>query len=148
MCIEWSAFFCLSVNFYWYDIRPFQICSCCNHELLPSNNFLFAFQKGEDNFGRVDAIVVSVGVDEETVYAKSTALQVCDIFVMVKWLINGCVRCVLTSLPLAPFNTSKLFGVEGKIGKNHVNIKLLDSLKQTGDCLQRFFLPFQSIRTF
>ncbi|XP_023692218.2 FACT complex subunit SPT16-like [Paramormyrops kingsleyae] len=33
------------------------------------------WKKGEDNFGRVDAIVVSVGVDEETVYAKSTALQ-------------------------------------------------------------------------
>lgn len=34
------------------------------------------FQKGEDEFGRVDAIVVSVGVDEEIVYAKSTAIQV------------------------------------------------------------------------
>uniref|UniRef100_A0A8C1PCQ0 FACT complex subunit n=1 Tax=Cyprinus carpio TaxID=7962 RepID=A0A8C1PCQ0_CYPCA len=31
--------------------------------------------KGEDEFGKVDAIVVSVGVDEEIVYAKSTALQ-------------------------------------------------------------------------
>lgn len=35
-----------------------------------------AFQKGEDEFGKVDAIVVSVGVDEEIVYAKSTAIQV------------------------------------------------------------------------
>lgn len=34
------------------------------------------YQKGEDEFGKVDAIVVSVGVDEEIVYAKSTALQV------------------------------------------------------------------------
>lgn len=34
------------------------------------------FQKGEDEFGKVDAIVVSVGVDEEIVYAKSTAIQV------------------------------------------------------------------------
>ncbi|MEQ2208895.1 FACT complex subunit SPT16, partial [Xenoophorus captivus] len=33
------------------------------------------FQKGEDEFGKVDAIVVSVGVDEEIVYAKSTAVQ-------------------------------------------------------------------------
>lgn len=33
-------------------------------------------QKGEDEFGKVDAIVVSVGVDEEIVYAKSTAIQV------------------------------------------------------------------------
>uniref|UniRef100_A0A8C2BU84 FACT complex subunit n=1 Tax=Cyprinus carpio TaxID=7962 RepID=A0A8C2BU84_CYPCA len=33
------------------------------------------FCKGEDEFGKVDAIVVSVGVDEEIVYAKSTALQ-------------------------------------------------------------------------
>ncbi|MEQ2168211.1 FACT complex subunit SPT16, partial [Goodea atripinnis] len=31
--------------------------------------------KGEDEFGKVDAIVVSVGVDEEIVYAKSTAVQ-------------------------------------------------------------------------
>uniref|UniRef100_A0A8C9N3H4 Uncharacterized protein n=1 Tax=Serinus canaria TaxID=9135 RepID=A0A8C9N3H4_SERCA len=31
--------------------------------------------KGEDEFGGVDAIVVAVGVDEEIVYAKSTALQ-------------------------------------------------------------------------
>lgn len=37
---------------------------------------LCAFQKGEDEFGKVDAIVVSVGVDEEIVYAKSTAIQV------------------------------------------------------------------------
>lgn len=35
-----------------------------------------AFQKGEDEYANVDAIVVSVGVDEEIVYAKSTALQV------------------------------------------------------------------------
>ncbi|XP_016116493.1 FACT complex subunit SPT16-like, partial [Sinocyclocheilus grahami] len=33
------------------------------------------WQKAEDEFGKVDAIVVSVGVDEEIVYAKSTALQ-------------------------------------------------------------------------
>ncbi|XP_061108875.1 FACT complex subunit SPT16-like isoform X1 [Conger conger] len=33
------------------------------------------WKKGEDEFGKVDAIVVSVGVDEEVVYAKSTALQ-------------------------------------------------------------------------
>uniref|UniRef100_A0A670ZB58 FACT complex subunit n=2 Tax=Elapidae TaxID=8602 RepID=A0A670ZB58_PSETE len=32
-------------------------------------------QKGEDEYATIDAIVVSVGVDEETVYAKSTALQ-------------------------------------------------------------------------
>lgn len=37
---------------------------------------LLLFQKGEDEFGKVDAIVVSVGVDEEIVYAKSTAIQV------------------------------------------------------------------------
>uniref|UniRef100_A0A493TS83 Uncharacterized protein n=1 Tax=Anas platyrhynchos platyrhynchos TaxID=8840 RepID=A0A493TS83_ANAPP len=36
----------------------------------------FSPQKGEEEFGAVDAIVVSVGVDEEIVYAKSTALQV------------------------------------------------------------------------
>uniref|UniRef100_A0A7N6ACH5 FACT complex subunit SPT16 N-terminal lobe domain-containing protein n=1 Tax=Anabas testudineus TaxID=64144 RepID=A0A7N6ACH5_ANATE len=34
------------------------------------------WKKGEDEFGKVDAIVVSVGVDEEIVYAKSTAIQV------------------------------------------------------------------------
>ncbi|KAJ8377321.1 hypothetical protein AAFF_G00261700 [Aldrovandia affinis] len=33
------------------------------------------WKKGEDEFGKVDALVVSVGVDEEIVYAKSTALQ-------------------------------------------------------------------------
>ncbi|KAG5841679.1 hypothetical protein ANANG_G00169230 [Anguilla anguilla] len=33
------------------------------------------WKKAEDEFGKVDAIVVSVGVDEEIVYAKSTALQ-------------------------------------------------------------------------
>uniref|UniRef100_A0A8C5CJ31 FACT complex subunit n=1 Tax=Gadus morhua TaxID=8049 RepID=A0A8C5CJ31_GADMO len=33
------------------------------------------WKKGEDEFGKVDAVVVSVGVDEEVVYAKSTALQ-------------------------------------------------------------------------
>lgn len=37
---------------------------------------LIFFQKAEDEFGKVDAIVVSVGVDEEIVYAKSTAIQV------------------------------------------------------------------------
>lgn len=38
--------------------------------------FVCVFQKAEDEFGKVDAIVVSVGVDEEIVYAKSTAIQV------------------------------------------------------------------------
>ncbi|XP_062305082.1 FACT complex subunit SPT16 [Osmerus eperlanus] len=33
------------------------------------------WKKAEDEFGKVDAMVVSVGVDEEIVYAKSTALQ-------------------------------------------------------------------------
>ncbi|XP_039602013.1 FACT complex subunit SPT16 [Polypterus senegalus] len=33
------------------------------------------WKKGEDEFSKIDAIVVSVGVDEEIVYAKSTALQ-------------------------------------------------------------------------
>ncbi|CAB1345489.1 unnamed protein product [Coregonus sp. 'balchen'] len=33
------------------------------------------WKKGEDEFGKVDAMVVAVGVDEEIVYAKSTALQ-------------------------------------------------------------------------
>ncbi|XP_078252016.1 FACT complex subunit SPT16-like, partial [Rhinoraja longicauda] len=33
------------------------------------------WKKGEDEYGKVDAIVVAVGVDEEIVYAKSTALQ-------------------------------------------------------------------------
>uniref|UniRef100_A0A8P0PRA0 FACT complex subunit n=2 Tax=Canis lupus familiaris TaxID=9615 RepID=A0A8P0PRA0_CANLF len=33
------------------------------------------WRKGEDEYANVDAIVVSVGVDEEIVYAKSTALQ-------------------------------------------------------------------------
>lgn len=37
---------------------------------------MLALQKGEDEFGKIDAIVVSVGVDEEIVYAKSTAIQV------------------------------------------------------------------------
>ena len=35
-----------------------------------------SWRKGEDEHANVDAIVVSVGVDEEIVYAKSTALQV------------------------------------------------------------------------
>ncbi|XP_008316564.1 FACT complex subunit SPT16 isoform X2 [Cynoglossus semilaevis] len=37
--------------------------------------FYSNWKKGEDEFGKVDAIVVSVGVDEEIVYAKSTAIQ-------------------------------------------------------------------------
>uniref|UniRef100_A0A8C8JF92 FACT complex subunit n=1 Tax=Oncorhynchus tshawytscha TaxID=74940 RepID=A0A8C8JF92_ONCTS len=44
----------------------------CIHATLKHNTF---FTKGEDEFGKVDAMVVSVGVDEEIVYAKSTALQ-------------------------------------------------------------------------
>uniref|UniRef100_A0A672LDK5 Uncharacterized protein n=1 Tax=Sinocyclocheilus grahami TaxID=75366 RepID=A0A672LDK5_SINGR len=39
----------------------------------------FPYPLSEDEFGKVDAIVVSVGVDEEIVYAKSTALQKCII---------------------------------------------------------------------
>lgn len=38
--------------------------------------YVCVLQKAEDEFGKVDAIVVSVGVDEEIVYAKSTAIQV------------------------------------------------------------------------
>ncbi|XP_061199935.1 FACT complex subunit SPT16 [Neopsephotus bourkii] len=34
-----------------------------------------AWERGEEELGGVDAIVVAVGVDEEIVYAKSTALQ-------------------------------------------------------------------------
>lgn len=45
-----------------------------------SLNTSFILQKGEDEFGKVDAIVVSVGVDEEIVYAKSTAIQVRDVY--------------------------------------------------------------------
>ncbi|OCT98054.1 hypothetical protein XELAEV_18010282mg [Xenopus laevis] len=37
--------------------------------------FFGSWKKGDDEFANVDAIVVSVGVDEEIVYAKSTALQ-------------------------------------------------------------------------
>ncbi|XP_043914130.1 FACT complex subunit SPT16 [Protopterus annectens] len=37
--------------------------------------FYSNWKKGEDEYAGVDAIVVSVGVDEEVVYAKSTALQ-------------------------------------------------------------------------
>lgn len=44
--------------------------------VVSSQSALFALQKGEDEFGKIDAIVVSVGVDEEIVYAKSTAIQV------------------------------------------------------------------------
>ncbi|XP_040603018.1 FACT complex subunit SPT16-like [Mesocricetus auratus] len=33
------------------------------------------WRRGEDEYGSIDAIVVSVGVDEEIVYSKSTALQ-------------------------------------------------------------------------
>ncbi|XP_008316554.1 FACT complex subunit SPT16 isoform X1 [Cynoglossus semilaevis] len=40
-----------------------------------SNWKVKSYVKGEDEFGKVDAIVVSVGVDEEIVYAKSTAIQ-------------------------------------------------------------------------
>uniref|UniRef100_A0A670ZJ70 FACT complex subunit n=1 Tax=Pseudonaja textilis TaxID=8673 RepID=A0A670ZJ70_PSETE len=36
---------------------------------------MIATHKGEDEYATIDAIMVSVGVDEETVYAKSTALQ-------------------------------------------------------------------------
>lgn len=45
-------------------------------DIILHHNPVSPSQKGEDEFGKVDAIVVSVGVDEEIVYAKSTALQV------------------------------------------------------------------------
>ncbi|XP_073431589.1 FACT complex subunit SPT16 isoform X1 [Dendrobates tinctorius] len=43
--------------------------------LTSSSDSVGTVWKGEDDFSNVDAIVVSVGVDEEIVYAKSTALQ-------------------------------------------------------------------------
>ena len=53
-------------------------CSCSSSKVPTEVKMcvVSGFQKGEDDFGKVDAIVVSVGVDEEIVYAKSTALQV------------------------------------------------------------------------
>lgn len=51
-------------------LRSFQKCHSISCLLV------LALQKGEDEFGKIDAIVVSVGVDEEIVYAKSTAIQV------------------------------------------------------------------------
>uniref|UniRef100_A0A8C6XFB9 Uncharacterized protein n=1 Tax=Naja naja TaxID=35670 RepID=A0A8C6XFB9_NAJNA len=46
-----------------------------NTKICLKLEFLSSLQKGEDEYATIDAIVVSVGVDEETVYAKSTALQ-------------------------------------------------------------------------
>ena len=41
---------------------------------------IFFAQKAapDDVFGKVDAIVTGVGVDEDVVYSKSTSLQVCN----------------------------------------------------------------------
>lgn len=61
-----------------YDISAFnRYCDSSVSCTLCDVSFLCVlFQKGEDEFRKVDAIVVSVGVDEEIVYAKSTAIQV------------------------------------------------------------------------
>uniref|UniRef100_A0A452QHK2 FACT complex subunit n=1 Tax=Ursus americanus TaxID=9643 RepID=A0A452QHK2_URSAM len=51
------------------------VASSIEREIWPHTYMKLYGGKGEDEYASVDAIVVSVGVDEETVYAKSTALQ-------------------------------------------------------------------------
>uniref|UniRef100_A0A2A4J444 FACT complex subunit SPT16 N-terminal lobe domain-containing protein n=1 Tax=Heliothis virescens TaxID=7102 RepID=A0A2A4J444_HELVI len=40
-----------------------------------------ADSKSDDTLGKVDCLVSCVGVDEDTLYSKSTALQVCASFI-------------------------------------------------------------------
>lgn len=60
---------------------------------------MFALQKGEDEFGKIDAIVVSVGVDEEIVYAKSTAIQVQDQATSVTAFVDACLWKEMVNFP-------------------------------------------------
>ena len=49
----------------------------CVRRLVSTNvRIIFVFQKGAGEWGKIDALAVGVGKDEEVVYSKSTALQV------------------------------------------------------------------------